>query len=362
MSTTYYLVFVGRDIKSKKILIPSASYLTTIVATARLIRAFCVIPTAVAILSSPSLIVSDNSIDCLGNFFPPHFGAICREPGAWHQLIGEPGAWHQLINLLFSLWKQGFDVEGTRRIPNTHNVTDICMTSKLPWNKTLTERKSNYRIWWSNLMRKCRGHQFSKCIWKYLFKTFLSRHLSLDKLLLSDLNRLIMNTNVSELNAIFNILNNPSLTCLRSRRWVRVWTYLSFSTSSNYYLKDTSLLLDTVGLTLTKQLDFKTTQFDIRRSINPNSSLVTNLTYTQALSLLGKTRETRAWHQLRNPGAWHQLINLLFSLWKQARVRCRYSPERFPLVTVPDRFLEPLFASESSTFYALELKICIMTI
>jgi len=109
-----------------------------------------------------------------------------------------------------------------------------------------------------------------------------------------------MNTNVSELNAIFNILNNPSLTCLRSRRWVRVWTYLSFSTSSNYYLKDTSLLLDTVGLTLTKQLDFKTTQFDIRRSINPNSSLVTNLTYTQALSLLGKTRETRAWHQLIN--------------------------------------------------------------
>jgi len=31
MSTTYYLVFVGRDIKSKKILVPSASYLATMV-------------------------------------------------------------------------------------------------------------------------------------------------------------------------------------------------------------------------------------------------------------------------------------------------------------------------------------------
>ena len=85
---------------------------------------------------------------------------------------------------------------------------------------------------------------------------------------------------------------------------------------------------------------------------------MTNLTYTQALSLLGKTRETRAWHQLRNPGAWHQLINLLFSLWKQARVRCRYSPERFPLVPVPERVMEPLFSSKvRQTFYSKELKM-----
>lgn len=70
-----HLAFRGAEIKSKKIRVPSASYFTTIVATARFMRAFCVIPKATAIFSSPSLMVSGSSTDCLGNSLPPHSGA-----------------------------------------------------------------------------------------------------------------------------------------------------------------------------------------------------------------------------------------------------------------------------------------------
>ncbi|OLN25415.1 hypothetical protein DSOL_5318 [Desulfosporosinus metallidurans] len=63
-----YFLFVGGEIKSKKILVPSASYFTTIVVTARLISAFCVIPKVDAILSRPFLMFSGSSIDCLGIF------------------------------------------------------------------------------------------------------------------------------------------------------------------------------------------------------------------------------------------------------------------------------------------------------